>query len=319
MIRPPIRKPCAYGNGDERREVYIMSELLNILGSRYPIIQGPIGHMNSPKLIAAICEAGAFGMLALGFSDPKRTKQLLNEVRELTDKPFGANLMIMNPASQEILEILAEAGVKTVTTSAGSPGKIYGQIHAFGMKGLHVLLSVTHANKAEDTGVDGLIISGSESGGLRTNDPESSTMVLVPLVVDSVNVPVVAAGGIADSRGYRAALALGAQGVQIGTRFIATEESPAPDVWKKVIIDCGDGGTTLLPLGKMKIRSIINPRLKEQLGDPDIDILQEYDFKDASKAWNSGNFELFPASAGQVSALIKEIKPAKEIIEEMAS
>jgi len=296
-----------------------MSELLNMLGCRYPVIQGPIAAMNSPKLVAAICEAGAFGMLALAFSNAESTKQLINEVCELTDKPFGANLMIANPENMKILETLAEAGVKTVTTSAGSPGKIYGQIHAFGMKGLHVLLSVAHANKAEDAGVDGLVISGSESGGLRTNNPESSTMVLVPLVVDSVSIPVVAAGGIADSRGYRAALALGAQGVQIGTRFIATEESPAPDAWKKAIIDCGDGGTTLLPLGKMKIRSIINPRLKEQIEDPGVDLLQEYNFKDAPKAWNSGNFELFPAGAGQVSALIKEIKSAKEIIEEMVS
>ena len=296
-----------------------MSELLNMLGCRYPIIQGPIAAMNSPQLIAAICEAGGFGMLAFAFSDSEKTKQLVNEVRELTDKPFGANLTIANPANMEILETLAEAGVKTVTTSAGSPEKIYEQIHAFGMKGLHVLLSVSHVKKAEDAGVDGLVISGSESGGLRSNNPESSTMVLVPLVVDSVRIPVVAAGGIADSRGYRAALALGAQGVQLGTRFIATEESPAPDAWKGAIIDCCDGGTTLLPLGKTSMRSIINPKLRKQMEDMGIDLSQEYNFKDAPTAWNSGNFELFPAGAGQVSALIKEIKPAKEIIEEMVS
>jgi enoyl-[acyl-carrier protein] reductase II len=296
-----------------------MSELLSMLGCRYPIIQGPIGHMNSPKMIAAICEAGAFGMVALGFSNPESAKQLINEVRELTDKPFGANLMILNPANMEMLEILADAGVKTVTTSAGSPGKIYGQIHEYGMKGLHVLLSAVQAKKAEESGVDGLIISGSESGGLRTNNRESSTMVLVPLVADSVNIPIVAAGGIADSRGYRAALDLGAHGVQIGTRFIATEESPAPDVWKQAIVDCGDGGTTLLPLGKMKIRSILNPKLKKQMEDPSVDLLQEYDFKDASKAWSSGDFDIFPASAGEVSALIKAVKPVGEIIEEMVS
>jgi enoyl-[acyl-carrier protein] reductase II len=296
-----------------------MSELLRMLGCRYPIIQGPIAAMNSPKLIAAICEAGAFGMVALGFSTAESTKQLINEVRELTDKPFGANLMIANPANMEILETLAEAGVKTVTTSAGSPGKIYDQIHSFGMKGLHVLLSAVQAKKAEEVGVDGLIISGSESGGLRTNNPESSTMVLVPLVVDSVNIPIVAAGGIADSRGYRAALALGAEGVQLGTRFIAAEESPAPDAWKQAIVDCGDGGTVLLPLGKMKIRSILNPKLKEQMADPTIELSQEYNFKDVPKAWGSGDFDLFPARAGEVSALIKDVKPAKEIIDEMVS
>lgn len=296
-----------------------MSELLSMLGCRYPIIQGPIASVNSPKLIAAICEAGAFGMVALGFSNAESTQKLINEVRELTDKPIGANLMLANPANMEILKVLAEAGVKTVTTSAGFPAKIYDQIHSFGMKGLHVLLAVGQAKKAEASGVDGLIISGSESGGLRTNNPESSTMVLVPLVADSVNVPIIAAGGIADSRGYRAALALGAQGVQLGTRFIAAEECPVPDAWKQAIIDCGDDGTVLLPLGKMKVRVILNPKLKKQMEDPSIDLTQEYNFKDVPKAWGSGDFELFPASAGEVSALIKDVISAREIIEEMVS
>jgi enoyl-[acyl-carrier protein] reductase II len=167
--------------------------------------------------------------------------------------------------------------------------------------------------------VDGLVVSGLESGGLRTNKPESSTMVLVPLVVDQVSIPVVAAGGIADSRGYRAALALGAQGVQIGTRFIVTEEGPAPDKWKDAIIGCGDGGTTLISLGNMTMRTIINPKLKEKMGDPSIDLSQEYNFMDAPKAWTSGDFDLFPAGGGQISALINEVKPVKAIIQEMVS
>ena len=296
-----------------------MSELLDILGCHYPIIQGPIGAMNSPKLVAAVCEAGAFGMLGLGFSKPEEAKRLAKDVRELTDKPFGANLMFINPANQEILEILAETGVKTITTSAGSPGNFYEEIHALGMKGLHVLLTDQHTRKVEDSGVDGLVVSGLESGGLRTTKPESSTMVLVPLVVDQVNIPVVAAGGIADSRGYRDALALGAQGVQIGTRFIVTEEGPAPDEWKNAIVHCGDGGTSLVPLGNMSVRAIINPKLKEKMDDPNTDLAQEYNLMDAPKAWTSGDFDLFPAGGGQVSALIKEVKPVKTIIEEMVA
>jgi enoyl-[acyl-carrier protein] reductase II len=137
--------------------------------------------------------------------------------------------------------------------------------------------------------------------------------------VDRVTVPVIAAGGIADSRGYRAALALGAQGVQLGTRFIATEESPVPAAWKQAIVDCADDGTILLPLGRMKVRSILNPKLKKQMENPNVDRTQEYNFKDVPKAWGSGDFELFPASAGQVSALIKDVKPAREVIEEMVS
>ena len=183
-----------------------MSRLLDILGCKHPIIQGPVGALNTPRLVAGISEAGGFGMLAMGFVyDPEEAKRLVGEVRELTDKPFGANIMIMNPTNEGILRILKDAGVNTVTTSAGSPEKIFPTIHDFGMKGLHVLLSLSHAVKAYDAGVDGIVVSGHESGGLRSLGEESSTMVLVPLVCEHVDVPVVAAGGVADSRGYRAA------------------------------------------------------------------------------------------------------------------
>jgi enoyl-[acyl-carrier protein] reductase II len=275
--------------------------------------------MNSPRLTAAVCEAGAFGMLALGFSSPEETRKLAEGVRELTDKPFGANIMIMNPANPEILKILADAGVKTVTTSAGSPAKIYPLLHDLGMKGLHVLLALPHAVRAAGEGADGLVVSGSESGGLRSMGSESSTMILVPLVTDHVKVPVVAAGGIADRRGYRAALALGAQGVQIGTRFIASEEAPAPQVWKEAILACGDGGTMLVPLKNMKMRVIPNKKLVDLSADPTVDLSQEYNLMNAPKGWMSGDFDLFPAGAGQVAAIIREIKPVKAIIDEMVS
>jgi enoyl-[acyl-carrier protein] reductase II len=296
-----------------------MSTLLEMLGCRYPIIQGPIAAMNSPRLTAAVCEAGAFGMIALGFSSPEETRKLVDGVRELTDKPFGANIMIMNPANPEILKILAEAGVKVITTSAGSPGKIYPLIHDLGMKGLHVLLALPHAIRAAGEGADGLVVSGSESGGLRSMGSESSTMVLVPLVADHVKIPIVAAGGIADRRGYKAALVLGAQGVQIGTRFIASEEAPAPQVWKEAILACGDGGTTLVPLKNMKMRVIPNKKLIDLSADQGIDLSQEYNLMNAPKGWMSGDFDLFPAGAGQVAALIQEIKPVKAIIDEMVS
>lgn len=296
-----------------------MSQLTGMFGCPYPIIQGPIGELNNPKLVAAISEAGAYGMLALGFSNASTAKKLVQEVKSLTDKPFGANLMLMNQENPQILDVLAEAGIKTITTSAGSPAKIYGKIHELGMKGFHVALALTHAKRAEEAGVDGLVISGMESGGLRSRDPESSNMVLIPLVADNVRIPIVAAGGIADSRGYRAALALGAQGVQIGTRFLACAEGPAHDKWKQAIVECKDGDTTLLPLDRMSMRVIITPKLKKEILDPEIDLPELYDIKNLSKAWGSGDFDLFPASAGQVAALIKEIKPVKEIIEEMVS
>ena len=297
-----------------------MSRLLDILGSKFPIIQGPIGELNDPKMVATVSEAGAFGMLALGFTpDVDKIKQMVAEVKDLTDKPFGANLMVaMNPNNEAILEVLAEAGVKTVTTSAGSPKKIYPKVKELGMKALHVTLAASLAVKAAEAGADGVVVSGMESGGLRTTSPESTNTILIPLVCDMVDVPVVAAGGIADRRGYRAAFALGAQGVQIGTAFLASEESPAPRAWKEAIIGCGDGGTTLLPMGRMAMRTIINPKMGELMVSG-ADLSQEYNMMNAGEAWRTGNFDLFPAGAGQVSALIKKIRPVKDIIEEMVS
>jgi enoyl-[acyl-carrier protein] reductase II len=223
----------------------------------------------------------------------------------------------MNPANKEILEVLAAAGVGVVTTSAGSPKKIYPDIHALGLRGLHVLLSLPHALAAEEAGADGVVVCGAEAGGLRSVNPESSTMVLVPLVCDHVKIPVVAAGGIADSRGYRAALALGAQGVQVGTRFLASVESSAPDAWKEAIVACPDGGTTLLPLGKMTMRTIVNEKLKALMGDPKADLMSAYSYMNAGTAWTTGDFDLFPAGAGDVAALIKDVKPVRAIIDEM--
>lgn len=295
-----------------------MTQLLEILGCKYPIIQGPIAQLNDPKMVAAVSEAGAFGVLALGFiTDMAKVRQLVSEVKELTDKPFGANLMIStNPDNEAILEILSEAGVKVVTTSAGAPPKIYPKIKELGLKGLHVALAAKLAAKATDA--DGIIVSGAESGGLRTSGPESTNMILVPVVCDMVDVPVVAAGGIADRRGYQATLALGAQGVQIGTAFLASEESPASKAWKEAIINCGDGGTALTPTSGMIMRTIINPKLQNLMVSGE-DFGQEYNLNNAYNAWSSGDFDLFPAGAGQISALIKEIKPIKDIIEEMVS
>jgi len=298
-----------------------MSELLKMLGCRYPIIQGPIGMFNSPKMVAAVSEAGAYGMLALGFiNNPDEVKKLVDEIRKQTDKPFGANIMLINSQNEKILEVLAGAGVKAVTTSVGSPKEIYPVIHNLGMKGIHVVLALQHAIRAVTAGADALVVVGSEAGGLRSLNSESSTMVLVPLVADHVKVPIVAAGGISDSRGYKAAFALGAQGVQVGTRFLASQESPAGEQWKKAIIECNDGGTDLIPALNMRVaeRIIVTPWIKQKMDDPEVEnknIAAELDRNPAA----TGNYERAAFGGGQVSALIKDIKPIKAIIEEMVS
>jgi len=287
-----------------------MSQILNILGSKYPIIQGPIGELNDPKMVAAVSEAGGYGMLALGFVQKlEKVREWITRVKDLTDKPFGANLMIaMNPNNEAILEILAEAGIKTVTTSAGAPNKIYPKIKELGLKGLHVILAAPLALKAVEAGADGVIVSGAESGGLRTTGPESTNMILIPLVGDMVDLPIVAAGGIADRRGFRAAMALGAQGVQIGTAFLASEESPAPKEWKQAIVDCPDGGTILLPRLGITMRTLINDEMRRLMASG-ADLGKEYKPGDAGRTWGGG----------QVSALIKKVRPVKDIIEEMVS
>ncbi|MFO7569786.1 MAG: nitronate monooxygenase [Smithellaceae bacterium] len=296
-----------------------MSDLLKMLGCRYPVIQGPIGMFNNPKMVAAVSEAGGYGLLAVGFiNEADKIKSLIDDVRKYTDKPFGANIVLMNPKSLEFLKILADAGVKTVTTSVGSPKDIYPAIHDLGMKGIHVVLALQHAVSAVRAGADALVVAGSEAGGLRSLNSESSTMVLVPLVADHVNVPIVAAGGIADARGYRAALALGAKGVQVGTRFLASVESPAGESWKKAIVACSDGDTALIPLGQGKLaqRLIMTPWIKERLSeDPAKNISDELE----RNPDETGNYERAAFGAGQSGALIKEIKSIRTIIEEMVS
>ena len=296
-----------------------MSELLEMLGCRFPIIQGPIGTFNNPKMVAAVCEAGGYGMLAVGFlHHADEIKKLVDDVRQLTDKPFGANLVLMNPHSVEFLKVLADEGMRTVTTSVGSPKAIYPYLHDLGMKGIHVVLALPHAVSAVASGVDALVVVGSEAGGLRSQNSESSTMVLVPLVADHVHVPIVAAGGIADSRGYKAAFALGAQGVQVGTRFLASDESLASTVWKEAIVEVTDGGTGLIPLSSSKLaqRLIMTPWMKQRLAEVPVETVSDELDRNPDA---TGNYERAAFGAGQVGALIRDIKPISAIIKEMVS
>ena len=172
-----------------------MQDISELLGTKYPIIQGAMGVICNPEMVAAVSEAGGFGLLATAFlTDPDKVKGQIEEVKKLTDKPFGANLVALNPKSLKFAEILADAGIKAVTTSAGSPKAIMGFLKDRGIKVLHVVPNVANAIKAEALGVDAVIAEGSESGGMQGFNG-ASTMVLVPQVVDAVSLPVVAAGG----------------------------------------------------------------------------------------------------------------------------
>jgi len=206
-----------------------MSELAQKMGCTYPVIQGALGMVSNAELTAAVAEAGGLGLLAgWNISDPAELKAKLDVVRNLTSKPCGANLMAMNPKALELAEMLLDNGIKTFTVSAGNPSEIVPFLKKRGAFVISVTGSVSAAKKAEALGVDAIVAEGTESGGMQGHNV-ATTMVLVPQVVDAVSVPVLAAGGIADYRGYRAAFALGAQGVQVGTCLVASRECIAPD------------------------------------------------------------------------------------------
>lgn len=293
-----------------------MSKVTEILGSRYPIIQGAMGVICNPELVSAVSEAGGFGLLATAFSmEPTLFRKNVRATKNLTTKPFGANLFVMNPHVTEFAHILAEEGIRAVTVSAGSPKNLIPLLHDLDIQAIVVVPTVDVAKKAVDAGADAIVAEGSESGGMQ-GFMGASTMVLVPAVVDAVEVPVIAAGGICDARGYRAAMALGAQGIQAGTRFIASRECAAHIHYKQFIAGSGETGTALVNLGRARVRALRTPLVEtilEQGKIPD----GVFTPTSAEESWLKGRLEAGLLPAGQVAGRISEIPTVKEIIEEM--
>ena len=300
-----------YGFGGLR-----VKDISELLGSRYPIIQGAMGVICNPEMVAAVSEAGGYGLLATGFlSDPELLVKQIQAVKKLTDKPFGANLMAMNPMSMTFAQILADHGIQVITTSAGSPKELVSLLKERGVKVLHVVPAVEYAMKAEAAGADAVIAEGSESGGIQ-GYWGASTMVLVPMVVDAVKIPVVAAGGIGDSRGYRAAFALGAKGVQVGTRFIASRECIAHTNYKVALREAKETDTVVIDRGRICVRVIRTP-LAEELLQKSAETPLAFTPGSLEEAWIGGNLRANTLPAGQITGMIKELKSVREIIEEM--
>ena len=246
-----------------------MNQITEMLGTKYPIILGAMGFINNPEMVAAVSKAGGYGLLGSG---PMRDKETLGRqierVRELTDKPFGVNLMAMRPLSMSFAEVIIDLKIPAVTTSAGSPRDLAALLKSNGVKVIHVVPSVKAALMAQDAGVDAVVAEGMESGGMQGNSGVG-TMVLVPLVVDALDIPVIAAGGIADRRGYRAAFALGAQGVQMGTRFLASTECMAHQACKDTVCGAQETDTVLVGKGKIYIRAFKNAAARNYIDNPD--------------------------------------------------
>lgn len=226
------------------------TRICQLLGIEYPIIQGGMTWIANAELAAAVSEAGGLGIIspnagmAPGANTAEHLRRQINKARSLTDKPFGINLVLQDPGAKELVDVAIEEKIPAVTTSAGNPATYTSYLKEAGVKVLHLVASVRHAKGAEGRGVDAVIAEGYEAGGHNGFD-EMPTFVLIPQVVDAVQIPVVAAGGIADARGFIAALALGAEGVQMGTRFVATHECIAHQKVKEAIVSTIDTGTAI--------------------------------------------------------------------------
>ena len=215
----------------------MQTEITRLLGIKYPIIQGGMAWVAEHHLAAAVSEAGGLGLIGAASAPAEWVREQIRSARKLTDKPFGVNIMLMSPYAADVAKVIVEEGVQVVTTGAGSPGKYMEMWKNAGIKVMPVVASVAMARMMERCGADAVIAEGTEAGG---HIGEITTMVLVPQVVDAVNIPVVAAGGIADGRGFAAAFMLGASGVQMGTSFVATKESTVHDNYKAKIVKAKD-------------------------------------------------------------------------------
>ncbi len=295
-----------------------MNAVTELLGCRYPVIQGAMGVICNPELVAAVSEAGGFGLLATAFAeDPEVLRNQIRDTKQLTNKPFGCNLFVMNPLAQEFSKVLAEEDVRTVTVSGGSPKVLMPLLHDLGIKVIVVAPTVEGAKGAEALGADAIVAEGAESGGVQ-GFKGVSTMVLVPAVVDAVKIPVIAAGGIGDSRGYKAALALGAEGVQMGTRFIATKECIAHSLYKQTIIDSSETGTGLVSMGRFQVRALRTPLAEELIKNTEAP-RPGFTRKVMEEAWITGGLDVGLLPAGQVAGLISGTPSVEDIIQEMIS
>ncbi len=293
-----------------------MSRVSELLGTRYPVIQGALGVLCNPELVAAVSEAGGFGLLATTFVPGGEVlRARVRAVRRLTGRPFGANLFVMNPLVASFVEVLAAEGVPAVTVSGGSPRELIPRLRDAGVKAIPVVPTVETAVRAAAAGADAVVAEGTESGGVQ-GFRGASTMTLVPAVADAVDVPVIAAGGIGDARGYRAALALGAEGVQVGTRFIATRECVARPGYKQAIVASGETGTGLVDLGRFRVRSLRTPFVERVLSGTE-DAVPGFSGREFEEGWIQATRDDVVLPAGEVAGLISRVLPVREVLEQM--
>ena len=295
------------------------SKICELLNIEYPVIQGGMAWVATAELAAAVSEAGGLGLIAAGGAPADVVRGEIKKARELTKKPFGVNVMLMSPFAEEVMQVIIEEKPAVVVTGAGNPAKFIPLLKEAGIKIMPVVASVALAKRLEKSGVDAVIAEGTEAGG---HIGEITTMVLVPQIVDAVEIPVIAAGGIVDARGTLAAFSLGAEGVQVGTKFICSDECIAHEKYKNAIIKAKDrdavvtGRSTGAPVRalKNKLTKEYDRLEKEGASFEEIEALGVGGLR---RAFLEGDTDMGSLMAGQSAAMVSDIKPCKEIIKEL--
>lgn len=298
-----------------------MNTITQLFNIQYPIIQGGMIWCSGWELAAAVSNAGGLGLIGSGSMTPEILIEHIRKCKKATDKPFGVNIPLLFSNADEFIKIVVAEKVKIVFTSAGNPAKWTTFLKENGITVVHVIANIKFAKKAEEAGVDAIVAEGFEAGG-HNGKEETTTMVLIPMIKQAVNIPVIAAGGIGSGKGMLAAMVLGADGVQIGSRFVASDESSAHLLFKQKIINSKDGDTQLCMKKLTGVRLLKNKFYtdieKKELEGASVEELSQLLGKGrARKGMFEGDIEEGELEIGQISGLIKDIKPASEIIKEI--
>ncbi len=296
-----------------------MNKICEILNIKYPIIQGGMAWVADANLASAVSEAGGFGIIGTGSATADIVREEIRKCKKMTDKPFGVNVMLMSPNVESVIEVIIEEKPKAITTGAGNPAKYMEKLKKAGIKVIPVVPTIALAKRMEKLGADAIIAEGTEAGG---HIGELTTMVLIPQISDEVKIPVIAAGGIANGKGMAASFALGAQGVQIGTRFICSKECNIHENYKQAVLSAKDrdaivtGRTTGHPVRTLK-NKFSKEYLKMEKEGASSEELDRLGAGSLRLAVIDGDLEKGSFMAGQSASMIKEIKSCKEIIEEI--
>ena len=290
--------------------------ITQLLGIKYPVFQGAMAQIARFELASAVSNAGGLGILASGGMSPEELREQIKKCKEQTTKPFAVNLMLMMPNINEIIDVVIEEGVKIVTTGAGTPRKFMPRLTEAGVKVIPVIPSVKAAKKMEELGCAAVVVEGMEAGG---HVGTSTTMALLPQVTKAVNIPVIAAGGIADGRGVAAAFCLGASGVQMGTVFLATHECPISIEYKNLIVEADDTSTTLTGMKfGAPVRGIKNELTKRyhelEAQSSTLMELEELTLGSLRKAVYDGDVENGSVMSGKIAGLVDEIRSVEQVI-----